>query len=261
MKRFLTLLSLVVFGLLATPHSQAQINPYAMGIGLDIEGSFGAYNVGIPIEFRLGRTTDPFTLHLGLRTSFHNGGDDSAAYFDPHYGIWLYEPTVSFVQFSPYIAGRWNFYQGSDFTAFAGAGYYLNFNTNARINMDIPNVSLIGGSYVYTLHDGRRRFHCDDMINRTSHSLRLEVGAHMPVLEFTVFLSFDLTHNFKRKVVDNNVYYDQTCIDRHVYTFQPAVGYVPINLASLEDIDDATHDVVFFGCGLKFFLFSGYLKH
>ena len=261
MKRIFTLTLLTVAWLLAVPTTQAQTNPYALGIGMDIEGSFGAYNVGIPVEFRLGRTTDPFTLHIGERISFHNGGDDSASYFDPNYGCWLYEPTVSFVQFSTYIAGRWNFYQNSNFSAFAGAGYYLNFNTNARINLDIPNVSLIGGSYVYTYHDGKRRFYCDDLVNPISHSLRLEVGAHMPAMEFSVFIAIDLTRNFKRNVINNNVYYDQTCFDRNVYTTQPATGYVPINLASLEDINDATRDIVFFGCGLKFFLFSGYFKN
>ena len=266
MKRFFTpLFLLAAFILSANNPTQAQYakdkyKPLSLGIGVDFDASFGAFNWGIPIELRLGRTTDLFTVHIGERISFHRGGDDSSAYWDPNYGMWLFEPTVSFTQFSTYIHGRWNCYHTSEFTGFIGLGYYFNVNANPRINIDIPNISLIGGNYVYTYHDGTRRFYCDDLINRTSHSLRFELGFGNPVFEFTAFVSFDLTRNFKRTVVRNNVYYDPYCIDRDVNTFPIDASYKPINLASLEDINDATRDIVFFGCGLKFFLFSGYFS-
>lgn len=265
MKRILTPLFLLSVMVLATPTTQAQrakdnIRPIAVGIGADIDGSFGAFNWGIPIEVRLGRASDPFTLHIGERISFHRGGGDSSDYWDPGYGMWLFEPTISFTQFSTYIHGRWNCYRSSEFTAFVGAGYYMNINTNPRLNIDIPNISLINNNIVYTYHDGRRRFYCDDLVNRISHSMRIEVGAANPVFELTVFLSFDLTRPFKRSVVRNNVYYDPYCIDRNVYTFPVDATYSAINLASLEDINDATRDIVFVGCGLKFFLFSGYFN-
>lgn len=266
MKRFLTPLFLLAVTVLSVPTiTQAQrakdnIRPIALGIGVDLDASFGALNWGIPIEVRLGRTSDPFTLHIGERISFHRGGDDSADYWDPGYGLWLYEPTVSFTQFSTYIHGRWNFYRSLDFSGFVGAGYYVNFNTNPRINIDIPNISYINGSYVYTYHEGRRRFYCDDLVNRMSQSLRLELGVGNPVFEFTVFMSFDLTRNFKRSVIRNDVYYDPYCVNRNVCTYPVDNTYSAINLGSLEDINEATFDIVFVGCGLKFFLFSGYFE-
>lgn len=266
MKRFLFSLFLLTATLTSISTStQAQnnfwIKPVAMGIGVDIDGSFGALNWGIPIEVRLGRPSDLFTFHIGERISFHRGGDDSATYWDPFYGLWLYEPTVSFTQFSTYFQGRLNFHRAKDFSAFVGAGYYLNFNVNPRMNLDIPNISYINNNYVYTFHDGTRRFYCDDLINNISHSLRFEIGIENPIFDFSFFMSFDLTRNFKRNVIKNNVYYDRYCNDRDVRIYPLNEHYSAINLGSLEDIDDATRDILFVGCSFKFFLFSGYFKN
>ncbi|KWW30986.1 MAG: hypothetical protein AUK63_669 [bacterium P3] len=251
----------LAFSSASTVHAQTHknINPYALGVGFDFEGSFGAVNYGIPIEFRFGKTTDPFTFHIGERFSFHNGGDDSSLYYDPLYGLWLHEPTISFTQFSTYFHARWNCWRDNEFTAFVGAGYYLNFNANARVNIDVPNISYINNQFVYTYGDGSRRFYCSDLVHPLSHSLRLEAGIEMPLFELTVFCSIDLTGNFKRNVVKNNIYYDPSLVYRDVTTY-PVDGFSAINLATLEDINDATRDRVFIGVGLKFFLFSGYFK-
>lgn len=267
MKRVITLLPLVAVLLTATSvfgqeKEVRKTNPYAVGIGFDVDGSLGAVNIGVPLELRIGRVTDPFTLHIGERISYHTGGDSSEVYWDTYYNMYLCMPTVSFTQFSTYVLGRWNAYRDKDFFAFVGAGYYFNLNTRGTVNIDIPNVSYIGGFH-YTYNDELRRFWCSDMLNPVSHSLRFELGCGMPLFDFTIFMSVDLTGNFDRNVVRNELYFDRNCVERDMLpqpVSAPGSSYTAINLASIKDIDNATRDRVFFGVGLKFYLFSGYLK-
>lgn len=234
-------------------------SPLAIGFGFDFGVSVDAFNFGLPLELRLNSLDDRFTFRIGERISFHEGGDDSAVYADPFFNAFLFEPTLGFTQYSTYAAIRWNFLEiDRHVVLFAGLGYYFNVNRRGRVKMDIPSISYIHGSEVYDFGgDSRERYYFDDVVNPISHSARFELGLECSFMEFSMFLSFDITKPYNSYNISQDVYYDIHAVDREIH-YEPMPSNVSANFYSFRSIQNAVSDVCFFGMSLKFFLFGGW---
>lgn len=235
-------------------------NPLSLGVGFDLRVSDQAYNFGIPVELRILSPSDDFTIHVGERVSFHYGGDDSTDYYDNYFGMWLWQPSVGFTQFSTYLDVRWNFFHVSEKDAlYFGLGYYFNVNTFGRAYIDVPNVSYISGRYQYSYNrDHPLRYHFDDLVNPVSHTLKAELGFEASFLEVSLYCTFDVTKPYKRAVADSYKAYDVTGHDRSIrdYSFTNDSRYLGVNFYSFNSIADAVRDLCYFGISLKVFLFG-----
>lgn len=234
--------------------------PVSIGFGADFAVSDDAFNFGFPIELRLNAVNDRFTFRVGERFSFHEGGDDSAIYFDPYFAEYMWQPTIGFTQFSTYAAVRWNFLDFNeeyDPVLFVGLGYYLNVNTNGRAYLDIPSISYISGREVYDWGNGRdfKRYSFDNLVNPISHTLRVEFGVECTFLELSLFLNIDITKPYNFSNAAKDVYYDVHAVDRNVH-YDPKPRYLSANFASFKNIQSALDDVCYFGMALKFFLWG-----
>lgn len=232
----------------------------SLGVGFDCDFGLGTSNYAIPIELRIGKPNNTFNIAFGERISFHNGGNDSAVYYDPAYGFGLYEPMVKFTQFSTFVGTRWNVWHSNQMSIFFGFIYYLNVNGMGRVMIDVPHTSYINGNIVYTSSkEDRHRFYYDEMMHRISHSARFELGFNLNIIELVGFVSCDITPNFKKDLLDYDIYYDPTASDRDISSY-PVNGYSAINLRSIEGVDDAIMDRFFIGFAIKLYFGTGYLK-
>lgn len=234
--------------------------PISIGFGFDFSASYKAFNFGFPIELRLNDVYDRFTFRIGERFSFHDGGDDSAIYYDPYFLTDMWQPTVGFTQFSTYAAVRWNFLHFDDewdAVLFAGLGYYFNVNTRGRVDLDIPSISYISGTEVYDWGSGRdfKRYRFDDIINPISHTLRVELGVECAYFELSMFLDIDITKPYNFANASQDVYYDVHAVDPNIH-YDAMPGFLSANFASFKNIRSAMDDVCYFGMALKFFLWG-----
>lgn len=262
-----------------TPQDFYKYPNFAPGTGFEIDFSSSATNFSIPIELRLFSVENQYNFAFGERITLRSFNPDNNPVQNEKYYCSLFNPYINYEQYSTCINARWNIVRFCD-TVFAGlfvgAGYLFNINTNGKVFIDAPTQgpwldhSHLPEHYIWQDGTGWQVYRCEGLFNRTSHSLRLELGFTTPGVEISVYGIMALTHPINLEFAGQTLYYDRnhrndqlatqpvTIIDgeaTHDYT-----SYLPICLSDYATLYNSLYDRVSIGFSVKAHLFTGYWK-
>lgn len=256
-----------------TPHDFYKYPDLALGIGFETDFSLSATSYSVPVELRLFSVENRFNFALGERVTFRRPVPDENPVFDYTYYCTRYTPYINYEQYTTYLNARWNIvrYGDSVFAGlFVGAGFLVNVNANAEVFIDAPSQgpwldhSRLPDHYTWQEGVGRQTYRCDELLNRFSYALRLELGFTTPGFEVTLYGTMALTTPVNFDVAGQELYYDRSHRNDQMSVSPVTIAdggtptYLPIRLADYAALQHSLYDRVAIGFSVKAHLFTGY---
>lgn len=261
-----------------TPQDFYKYPNFAPGTGFEIDFSGNATNFSIPIELRLFSVENQYNFAIGERITLRKSNKDENAVQNERYYCSLYNPYINYEQYSTYLNARWNIVRFCDTNfvgIFVGAGYYFNINTAGKIFIDVPTQGPwdrhnMQSTYLWRDGTGWQTYRYEHLLNRTSHSLRLELGFTTPGFEISLYTMVSLTNPVNLGAISDTLWYDRNHrndqLSDHPVSVasgditHEATSYLPILLPDYAVLYSSLYDRFMIGFSFKAHLFTGYYK-